>query len=181
MLSTYVALLPGFFAYFLARLYSVAYAFLRIYLPVPLLLPDYYFAVIPGLPDPTFNQSASVILFVVFLSQGCPGYRFTVADALVAIYAFCVSYSEYRASGYSDPQNLMFFQLTSVVVPHLLAKSLIEPNHLRAAFAQQLVACAVVVMLLNLYENRFAMNLWQRLLSPFFSRIRRGLGHAIPV
>ena len=108
MLS-YIAYLPGIWVYYVAQNQSITKAFIWVYIPTLLLLPDYYHAITPGLPDPTFNQSASVALFAAFLMQGSPGYRFSYTDLVVGFYAFAVSYSEFLASGYSDAQNLMFY------------------------------------------------------------------------
>lgn len=167
MLS-YIAYLPGFLAYYVAQNHSVQKAFIWVYIPTLLLLPDYFRAVTPGLPDPTFNQSASVALFAVFLQQGAPGYRFSYVDLAVGAYAFAVSFSEFLASGYADAQNLMFFELTSVLFPYIFAKSLIEPFNLRYDFAKSVVLCLSVVFVLNLWENKFGYNLWQAYLGPFF-------------
>lgn len=167
MLS-YIALISGALVFYVAQNRSLQQAFLIVYIPSLILFPDYYRAITPGLPDPTLNQSASVALFLLFVARGLPGYRFSLTDLLVFVYAFSVSYSEYQASGYSDAQNLMFFQLTSVLFPYLLAKSLIEPNGMRIEFARTIVVCGCVVMVFNLWENKFAMNLWRRLFDPFF-------------
>ncbi|NOS87938.1 MAG: O-antigen ligase family protein [Methylococcaceae bacterium] len=156
----YIAYLPGFLAYVVAKRYALQCAFIWVYLPVLLLLPDYYYAMTPGLPDPTASQSAAFALFLVFVAQGAPGYRFSYADVAVAAYAFAVSFSEYLATDYAAAQNLVFFELTSVLFPYLLAKSLIEPFYLRYTFAKSIVLCSSVVVLLNLFENRFGYNLW---------------------
>lgn len=173
MLS-YIAYLPGLWTYYVAQNQSVTKAFIWAYLPTLLLLPDYYRAITPGLPDPSFNQSASVALFAVFIMHGSPGYKFSYTDLIVGFYAFSVSYSEFLASGYSDAQNLMFFELTSVLFPYIFAKSLIEPFNLRYDFAKSVVLCLSIVFVLNLFENKFGYNLWQAYLGPFFPG--QGLG-----
>ncbi len=167
MLS-YIVYLAGFWVYHVAQKQSVSKAFIWGYIPILMLLPDYFYAVTPGLPDPNCNQAASVALFAVFLMKGSPGYRFSYTDLVVGFYAFAVSFSEFRASGYSDAQNLMFNQLTSVLFPYLFAKSLIEPFNLRYDFAKSIVLCLCFVFVMNLYENKMSVNLWQLLLSRFF-------------
>jgi hypothetical protein len=167
MLS-YIAYLPGLWAYYVAQNQSLTKAFIWIYIPVLLLLPNYYRAITPGLPDPTFNQTAAVALFIVYFMQGSPGYRFSYTDVVVGFYAFTVSFSEFLASGYSDAQNLMFYELTSVLFPYLFAKSLIEPFGLRYEFAKSIVLCLCVVFIFNLYENKMGSNLWQMALGRFF-------------
>jgi len=167
MLS-YIAYLPGLLTYYVAQNYSIQKAFIWVYIPTMLLLPDYYRAITPGLPDPTFNQSASVALFAVFIMQGSPGYKYSFTDVIVGGYAVCISISEFLASGYSDAQNLMFFELTSVYFPYLFAKSLIEPFNLRYDFAKCVVLCMSFVFFMNLFENKFGYNLWQAYLGMFF-------------
>ena len=167
MLS-YVAYLPGLWVYYVAQKQSLTQAFIGVYIPVLLLLPDYYFAITPGLPDPTFSQSASVALFAVFLMQRAPGYRFSVTDLVVGFYAFAVSYSEFLASGYAHAQNLMFYELTSVLFPYIFAKSLIEPFNLRYDFAKSIVLCLCVVFIFNLFENKLGYNFWTAYLGRIF-------------
>ncbi|MEI6068517.1 MAG: O-antigen ligase family protein [Methylococcaceae bacterium] len=167
MLS-YIAYLPGFWVYYVAQNQSITKAFIWAYIPALLLLPDYYKAITPGLPDPSFNQTASAGLFAAFLMQGSPGYKFSYTDVVVGFYAFAVSFSEFLASGYSDAQNLMFTELTSVFFPYLFAKSLIEPFDLRYDFAKSVVLCLGFVFVMNLYENKMGTNLWQVILGRFF-------------
>lgn len=165
---TYIVYLAGFWTYRVAQNQSVQKAFLYAYLPMLLLLPDYYKAITPGLPDPTANQISAVALFIVFCSKGMPGYRFSYTDVVMGIYVMAVSTSEYLASGYSDAQNLMFDQLSSVLFPYFFAKCLIEPFNLRYDFGKVIVLCLSIVFIMNLYENKMGANLWQLLLGRFF-------------
>ena len=162
-----LALIPALFVFYFALVRSPQFAFFNVYLPALLLIPDYYRWIAPGLPDPTANQAAAVALFIVFLVRGAPGYRFTPFDLVVYGFAVAISCSEYRASGYSDAQNLMFTMLSSVVLPYVLAKSLVEPGG-RVAFAKKIVVCLFIVAIICLYESRFGMNPWQLLLERFF-------------
>lgn len=167
MLS-YIVYLAGVWTYHVAQNQSVTKAFIWAYMPVLLLFPDYYKAITPGLPDPTANQAAAVGLFIVFFSKGMPGYRFSYTDVVVGLYAFAVSVSEFLASGYSDAQNLMFYELTAVLFPYLFAKSLIEPFNLRYDFAKSMVLCLSLVFICNLYENKMGTNVWQLMFGSFF-------------
>lgn len=172
-----LALIPGLLAAYFAFYRSPQFAFIHVYLPALLLVPDYYRWVAPGLPDPTANQAAAVAIFLVFLARGTPGYRFSPFDLVIFGLAGVISYSEYRASGYSDAQNLMFTMLSSVVIPYILAKSLVEPLGARVEFAKKIVMCLFIVAIICLYEARFGVNPWQKLLGPFFSG--QGLGWII--
>jgi hypothetical protein len=167
MLS-YIAYLPAIWVYLTAQNKSLTKAFIWGYIPILLLLPDYYRAITPGLPDPSFNQAASVALFAVFYLKGFPGYRFSLTDVVVGLYAFAISYSEFLASGYSDAQNLMFYALTSVLFPYLFAKSLVEAFDARYEFGKSIVICLSIVFLFNLFENKMGSNLWQLTIGRFF-------------
>ncbi len=64
MLS-FIIYLAGIWTYRVAQGQSVQKAFIYAYMPILLLLPDYFQAVTPGIPDPTFSQASSVALFAV--------------------------------------------------------------------------------------------------------------------
>lgn len=167
MLS-YIALLPGLIAFLSAMKTSPQQAFIRVYLPALLFLPDYYRAITPGLPDPSFSQSASVGLFIASLARGFPGYRFSPMDLVVGGYAFCVSYSEFLASGYADAQNLVFAMLFSVLTPYLYAKSYIEPHGLRFDFSRRVVLILAAVAIVSIFETRMGANPWMLFFYRFF-------------
>jgi len=168
MLS-FIGFLPAIIAFRLAMSTSPNNAFFRVYIPVLLCLPDYYRVITPGLPDPTFGQgTALAILIVAIMRGGFKGYRFSHMDVVVFVYAACVFNSELQASGYSDAQNLMFAMLFSVITPYFMAKSFIEPAGMRFEFAKLVVTCLAIISIVNLYETRFGMNVWQLLLGRFF-------------
>ena len=130
-------------------------AFLRVYVPTLLCLPEYCRVVTPGIPDPTFSQGVAMVIFAVSMMRGgFQGYRFGHLDIVVLAYAGLVFNSELQASGYPDAQNLMFSMLFSVVAPYFMAKSFIEPAGMRYEFARQAVACLAVVAVLDAWETR---------------------------
>lgn len=167
MLS-YIALLPGVWAFMVASKTSPQQAFIQVYIPCLLLLPDYYRAITPGIPDPTFCQSASVGLFIATAMKKFPGYVFSPMDLVVMGFTFCVGYSEYLASGYSDAQNLIFTMLFSVLTPYIYAKSFIEPFGNRFPFAKRFVLALFVVACANVYETRLGSNPWELIFGKFF-------------
>jgi hypothetical protein len=168
MLS-FIGFLPAIIAFQVAMKTSVQNAFITVYLPVLLCLPEYYRVIMPGLPDPTFSQGVGVALLIVAIMRGgLKGYRFSHMDVVVLVYAVCVANSEYQASGYSDAQNLMFAMLFSVLFPYFMAKSFIEPGGLRFEFARKVVFCLCVVSIIDIYESKFAVNPYQMLLGRFF-------------
>lgn len=163
-----IALLPLLIAALVALRTSPASAFLGVYLPVLLLLPEGYRAVLPGLPDPTLSQSAALGVMAVFLLKNGLRWQFSFTDFLVAGFAFCVAYSEYLNAGYSEAQNLMFDMLAWVVFPYVLAKALIVPQGLSIPFARRLVFLVFVAVLIAPFEFKFGMNPYQMLFNPLF-------------
>jgi hypothetical protein len=163
-----IALIPGRLAAWIGLTRGPHAAFLTVYLPTMLLLPEYYRWNAPGLPDPTFGQAAAVGTAIAFFARGTPGFRFHAMDLLVYRFALAASISEYRASGYSDAQNLMFNMLTWMVLPYIFAKSLIEPAGNRVRFAKTLVVCLVIISAISVYEFRFGTTPWRMILDPFF-------------
>ncbi len=163
-----IALIPGALAVFIGFTRGPHAAFLLVYLPSMLLLPEYYRWNAPGLPDPTFGQAAAVGTAMAFVARGMPGLRFHKMDILVFGFALAASASEFRASGYSDAQNLMFNMITWVVLPYLFAKSLVEPAGLRVPFAKTIVVCLFIISAISLFEFRMGTTPWRMLLDPFF-------------
>ena len=78
-----IAIGPAVLAFYVAYTRSPSVAFLWVYLPTVLLMPDYYRFIAPGLPDPTFSQGAAVAVGAVWLMRGAKGYRFSFMDVLV--------------------------------------------------------------------------------------------------
>ena len=164
-----LALIPGIFAAFVAFFRSPQRAFLDVYLPVLLLLPEYYRWSAPGLPDPTFSQAAVLPVAAAFFVRGFSSrWRFSFADILVFGFAFCVGYSEYLNAGYKEAQNLMFDMLAWVISPYVLAKGLIEPGGLRVEFAKRLVMLLAVVSIIGVYEFRIGATPYRLALDRFF-------------
>jgi len=188
-----LALIPGLLAALVAFRRSPEEAFLGVYVPALLLLPDYYRWIAPGLPDPTFGQAAIVPVFLAFVVRRRSQWRFSAADAIVFSFAAVVGLSEYINTNYKEAQNLMFTMVTSVAMPYVVAKGLVEPSGLRVAFARRIVAVLFVVSLVSVYEFKMGMTPFMQVLGPFFpgqggwvttfrwgfARIAGPYGHAI--
>ncbi len=162
----FIAGIPGIVALIYARMRGVPAAFLDVYIPVLLLLPDYYRWVLPALPDPTFGEAA--IMPVVFLFVMQNKWRFSFTDFLILGYAAAMGYSENLNAGFADAQNLTFDMLGTVVFPYMLAKGLIEPKNLGVAFAKRFVMMLFYISVISIYEFRFGRTPWQLLLGGFF-------------
>jgi len=164
----YIVLIPALLAMWIGFKHSAQAAFLLVYLPTLLLLPEYYRLDLPGVPSPTFSQAAAVGTAVVFFARGAPGYQFSVTDLLVFGFIFCASVSEFLAGGYWDAQNLAWNLSTWIGLPYLFAKSLIEPFNLRIRFAKTIVLLLAAVAVISVYEFRFDATPWRMILDAFF-------------
>ncbi len=133
-------------------------AFVAVYLPALLLLPDTFHAITPGLPDPSFNSAAILPIMVAAFVAYAPTWRPSVADLLVAGYTALVAYSEYVNAGYSEAQNLMFGALTQVAGPYFVARWAIDAEGLHVAMARRFSILVFAVAIVSLYEFRFAWN-----------------------
>lgn len=163
-----IALLPGLWAAVVAFTKSPHRAFLAVYIPVLLCLPDYYRWIAPGLPDPSFSHVAVLSVMLALAARGMKGWRFSLADVFVMGFASCVGYSEYSNTGYKEAQNLMFDMVCLVVLPYVLTKSLVEPQGLRVQFAKRVVDCMFFVSVVSVFEFKFGTTPWRLLLDRFF-------------
>ena len=100
----FLALLPGCIALIVSLKRSPAQAFLYVYIPSLLVFPDYYRWIAPGLPDPNFHQSAILPIAAVYFWKK-QTWRSSYVDLMVLGFAFCVGFSQYLATGYSDART----------------------------------------------------------------------------
>lgn len=163
-----VALIPGILAAYWVSRYGVVRAFLDVYLPVLLVLPDYFRFPIPGLPDPTMNQAAIVPIAAAFFAKELKGWKLSTGDVFVFLFVYMCAYSEYRAKGYSEAQNLMFDMLTNVALPYALTKLLVEGKGNRLEFAKRFILLMTIVAFMLPYETKMTIVLVRIPLNPFF-------------
>jgi hypothetical protein len=167
-----LALIPAIVATIVSWRMSPARAFIVVYLPSLLLVPDYYRWLAPGLPDPNFHQSAILAIAAMYFIQERK-WKFSPLDIPILGLAGSMGISQYVATGYADAQNLAFTMLCSVVLPYLLAKSILQDPVVRTDFAKALVLLLALVALASVFEFRFIRNPFQDFLRPFFP----GLGY----
>jgi O-Antigen ligase len=188
-----IAGIPGLIALIVTLRRGPAHALIDVYLPVLLLLPDYYRWVLPGLPDPTFNEAAIIPIATMFVLREARRWRFSAADLLIVGLGLEMAYSEFINTNYSDSQNLMFDCLANIIAPYMLAKGLVETHGLRVEFARKFCGLIAIVAVASVFEFRMGMNPFQMILGRFFpgqegwvttfrygfARIAGPYGHAI--
>jgi hypothetical protein len=167
-----IVIIPGLLAIYIAWTQSPHQALLKVYIPTLLLLPSYYEWTIPGIPDPSFQFTAIVPIFSIWLIRGLPGWQFSLLDIFILIYGCSVGYSEYLNAGYQNAQNFLANGvIVSIFMPYILAKSLIEPAGLREETAKKIVIVLLIVTILSLYQSLTLSpyTLWQKVLGRFFA------------
>jgi hypothetical protein len=162
-----IALIPGFLALIRVFTHSPAAAFLDVYLPVLLILPEYYRFIAPGLPDPGFGHAAILPIAAAYMLRG-GRWQWSFTDVLVFGFCFSVAWSEYLNAGYKEAQNLIFDVLCWMLLPYVLAKGLIEPEGMRRIFARRFVFLLFCISVISVYEFRFGTTPFRQLLDPFF-------------
>lgn len=156
----FVTAIAGLLAAVVALRQSAARAFLDVYIPALLLLPMTYRWVVPVLPDPTFEQAAILPVAFVWFFRERQRWRFTATDFLMFGLAIWIGLSEFLNAGYKEAQNLMFDMVSTVVLPYVLAKALIEPRGLRTALARRIVILLFAVSIVSVYEFRMGQTPW---------------------
>ena len=147
---------------------SLQDAFIKVYLPVALCLPAWARWVLPGLPDPTFQQAALLPIAAVLILRRFKGFRISLLDPFVFGLVFVIGLSEYVNAGYAEAQNLMFDMLASGLLPYVSAKYLLQSSASRVRFMRSFVWCTCLVVLVTLYEVKFASNLYRVVFDRFF-------------
>lgn len=163
-----IAIFPAILSVLVCVLRSPSAAFLDVYLPVLLLIPTRFHWVVAGLPDPGFQHAAILPIACLLPFLRHAQWRFSLTDLLVFGYAGVIGYSEYRAAGWKDAQNLIFDQLCVVVLPYVLAKLLIQPEGNESIVARRVSGLLALVAVLSIWEFRMGTRLFFETLWGFF-------------
>jgi hypothetical protein len=181
-----IVLLPGIISLWMVLNRSLEAAMFSVYLPVLMLIPDYFRMPIDGLPDPGFGQATILpigigLCWLAFVKRE---WRFSPLDFFVVAFVGWEFISDLYNIGYKEAQNSLFDALTLAMFPYMIGKALIEPAGLRAKFARRFVWLLFVVCVLSLYEFKMGNNLFRPVVMRFFpgqdpgafTQIRWGFG-----
>jgi O-antigen ligase len=181
-----IVLLPGILAWWMGVSRSLEAALIGVYLPVLLLIPDYFRMPIDGLPDPGFSECAILPIGLALCWKAVfrSGWKLSALDFFVLAYVAWQFISDLYNIGYKDAQNMLFDLGLLAMFPYMAGKELIEPAGLRILFARRFVWMLFVVSLISVYEFRMGVSLFRPLIGPFFpnqdsgwvTQIRWGFG-----
>ncbi len=155
-----IAVGPAIAAIIVCFLRSPARAFLDVYLPTLLLIPEHLRWFVPGLPDIGFQHAAvlPIVAFMPLISR--EPWRWSFTDLLVVSYVAVCGYSEYLAAGWWDTQNLLFDLICKLALPYVLAKRFLGTADACGRCARRFVALLCTVMVLSLWEFRMGTRLF---------------------
>jgi hypothetical protein len=173
---------------------TVRSAFLNVYIPVVLLLPQYFTIRFPHLPPLSFADAAILPLFLALCLKEVRRWRFSWMDLLVVLFAFSVALSEglstpladgtwkrlFLANGEHVETNLanaglmLFAELTRVIVPYMLGKLLIEPGGVedepaRVPLVHRMVISLAVVAGISVIDFVTGKSSWQTVFIRLFA------------
>ncbi len=153
-------LVPGLISFFLVWRGRIETAFLSVYLPCLLLLPDDYSLRIPHLPPLSAAQFALVPLGVVAFSRLIRSDSFALMDILAVLFPASVGLSEtLHAPVINDGIFAAFGAFVSMSLAYLAGRTLIEP-HLRLATLRRFVILVLLDGPFGLYEWKMGSSLY---------------------
>jgi hypothetical protein len=155
-----IFLLPGLLSIYLLIRGRIETAFLLVYLPALLLLPDEYAFRLPHLPPISAAQAALIPLGAVALyrlaRKGLP----SLMDLLVGLFIVSIACSEVlRERVTNDGIHAAFISFVSIFLAYAVGRTVIEPG-LRLATIRRIVVLILLLGPLGLYEWRFGQSLY---------------------
>jgi O-Antigen ligase len=153
-------LLPAFLCIRYAVAKRLDKAFLWIYLPCLLMLPDYYVYRLPHLPQISAAQAALLPLGLTVLFQSFSRWKFARMDLWVVLFMGSIAASEiFRENDPKDGLFLAIISFITVVLAYVVGRQLIEPD-LRLETAKRFVIMLMLLAPLGAYEMRMGSSLY---------------------
>ena len=157
---TEILVIPGLISLFLVVRGRIETAFLSVYLPCLLCLPDDYRLRLPHLPPISVAQFALIPLGVVGLVRLIRSGSFALMDLLVLLYAASTALSEILHAPVTN--DGIFFAMDNTIsslLAYMAGRTLIEPN-LRIATVRRFVTLVLLDGFPALWELRMGQNLY---------------------
>jgi hypothetical protein len=153
-------LVPGLISLYLVLRGRVETAFLSVYLPCLLLLPQEYALRIPHLPPTSASEFAVIPLGVLGLVRLIRRRSFLLMDLFVILYTASIGLSEVlHAPVLNDALFTVKDAFVAQVLTYLVGRELIEPD-LRFATMRRFVVLVLLDFPSGLFEWRMGQNLY---------------------
>jgi len=145
-------------------------AFLDIYLPVLILLPQIFLGRLFILPELSTSSATIIPIFIMAIVLSFSRWKFTFLDLLISVLIIFKVISEYYTWGTREATNVLAVQLCNVWAPYSLAKLYLISNQNLIKFSKRIVFLLFILVILSAWEflklgNLFIM-LPQRLFYP---------------
>jgi hypothetical protein len=155
-----IFLLPGLLSLYLVIRGRIETAFLSVYLPVLLLLPDGYALKFPHLPAISAAQSALIPIGAVALYRLVRSGLPALMDILVGLFIVSITASEVlRERVMNDGIFVALISFISIFLAYAVGRTMIEPG-LRLVTVRRIVILMLLLGPLGLYEWRMGQNLY---------------------
>lgn len=161
-----IAGLPALIALYVCWRRGPEAAFLNVYLPMLLLLPDD--CRMPFSGQFNFNESAIIPIAGFCLFKYARYWKWSLTDFLVLTFVALVSIAEYLNTDFVIAQNLTIRMLVTIMAPYMVAKTLIDNETMAISVGKRIVGLTLAVTIISLYEFRMTLNPIWTLMSFFF-------------
>jgi hypothetical protein len=152
-------LVPGLISLYLVLWGSVETAFLSVYLPCLLGLPDDYRIRIPHLPPTSAAEFALIPLGVLGIIRLIRSGSFALMDLLVLLYTASIGLSEILHASLNDGIFSAMNAFITIFLAYVVGRKLIEPD-LRLATVRRFVTVVLLDGIPGLYEWRMGSSLY---------------------
>jgi hypothetical protein len=153
-------LVPGLISFYLVQRGRIEKAFLSVYLPCLLLLPQEYSVRLPHFPPLSTAEYALIPLGAVGLSRMIRSGSFALMDILVVLFTASVGLSEIlHAPVLNDGIFSAMTAFVSMVLAYAAGRKLIEPD-LRFTTVRRFVVLVLLTCFVAPYEYRMGQNLY---------------------
>jgi hypothetical protein len=161
-----IAGLPGLIALAVCLRHDTERAFLWVYLPTLLLLPDGYRW--PVLGHLTFHEAAILPIAVWFLASSWRTWKVSLCDVLLAGYCAVTIISQVYNRSVHDARTTMLRDVTYLLFPYMLAKGLLRRDRFGLEVARCVAILLAIASIVSLYEFKMTVNPFESLVRPFF-------------
>ncbi len=169
MIQSIIIASAGLVALILCILRGPEEAFLNVYLPVVLFLPEYRWG---SLGQFSFADFAILPIAAFLLLRPKQKWEWNSIDFLVIAYVAITVVAEGMNKGYKfGSQNLLLEELASILLPYVLAKHMFRYPQFTVDAAKRIVVPLVIVAIISVYEFRMGTNLFSQFFEGVFPPI----------
>jgi len=161
-----VILIPAVLCWIALGRSSARKVLINVYLPVVLLLPQYFRLRFPHLPPLTFADTAILPLGLAMFRNEMRRWRLQWMDLWVVLLAAVQGLSEALNTQIANGGLAVFSCITTMILPYMAGKLLIEQDNVeghpgRKALVRRFVVLLAVVAVISIFDFLSGKNSWQ--------------------